>query len=116
MEKTICIDVAEVIGTPSALTQELGDIVFHKISSAIESNTKIKLDFGQVESMITPFLNNAIGQLYGKYTSEQIQKYLELEHFPPEKNKTLNIVINNAKKFYADKERFAAAVEDVINA
>lgn len=115
MGKKIYIDVAENISSPSALTQEQGDIIYHKICSAIEEDAVIHLDFEQVESMISPFLNNAIGQLYGKYTSEQIQKHLVLEHFPSEKNATLNIVISNAKKYYADKDRFNAAVEDVIN-
>lgn len=108
------IDVAEKINNPSALTQEQGDIIYNTIISSFEKNETIALDFTNVESMISPFLNNAIGQLYGKYTSEQIKKNLELVNFPSNKNSTLNIVINNAKVFYANQKKFTQAVKDVL--
>ena len=109
------IDVAERIGNPSALTQEQGDIIFHEIDTSFKHKEEIFLDFSNVESMISPFLNNAIGQLYENYTTEDIKHYLHLENFPPTKNSTLNIVINNAKKFYANKKTFAKTAKDVLN-
>ena len=115
MKKEKKINVAERIGTPSALTQEDGNIIYNEISSAIKENAHIILDFSQVESIITPFLNNAIGQLYGTFTSEQITEHLTMRNFPPEKNSTLNIVIANAKNFYSDKEKFNSVVKEVMN-
>ena len=109
------IDVAERIGNPSALTQEQGDIISHEIDTSFKHKEEIFLDFSNVESMISPFLNNAIGQLYENYTTEDIKHYLHLENFPPTKNSTLNIVINNAKKFYANKKTFAKTAKDVLN-
>lgn len=109
------IDVAKEINTPSALTQEQGDIIYNEITAAFDKQEIITLDFSNVESMISPFLNNAIGQLYGKYNSEYIQKHLQLKNFPPAKNSTLNIVINNAKSFYANKETFSQIAKDVLN-
>lgn len=109
------IDVAEEIKTPSALTQELGDIIYYKLVDCFERKERVALDFINVESMISPFLNNAIGQLYGKYTSEEITQYLELLNFPPNKNATLNIVISNAKSFYANKIAFTKTAKDVLN-
>lgn len=53
--------------------------------------------------MILPFLNNAIGQLYGQFTSQQISDCLEIKNFPKEKTSVLNIVIANAKKYYSNK-------------
>lgn len=109
------IDVAKKIKNPSALTQEQGDIIYNEITNAFEKNEEIVLDFKNVESMISPFLNNAIGQLYGRYTSEDIKQHLILENFPPEKNATLNVVINNAKNFYANKKVFTQTAKDVLN-
>ena len=114
MEKYI--DVAKEIGTPSALDQELGDIIYAEICNGIDKNERIHLDFSNIESMITPFLNNAIGQLYGKYSSEQIKNHLSLENFPKSKNSTLNLVIDNAKKYYANKAIYEQSVKDVIDA
>lgn len=115
MDKTVYINVAQQIGEPSALTQEQGNIIFEKIESAINNDQQIRLDFSQVESMISPFLNNAIGQLYGKYNSEQISKYLIIENFPDEKKSTLNIVIANAKRYYQNKTEYNSIAEGVIN-
>lgn len=109
------IDVAKVINNPSALTQEQGDLIYNEIISAFEKKEIIILDFLNVESMISPFLNNAIGQLYGKYSSEYITQYLKLDHFPKTKNSTLNMVINNAKNFYANKKNFTRTAKDVLN-
>lgn len=109
------IDVANRIKNPSALTQEQGDIIYNAIIDAFEKGEIICLDFKNVESMITPFLNNAIGQLYGKYTSEFIKDHLILENFPVSKNSKLNIVINNAKNFYANKKKFTETAKDVLN-
>lgn len=115
MDKPIYINVAKQIGEPSALTQEQGNIIYEKVESAISNNQKIRLDFSQIESMISPFLNNAIGQLYGKYNSNQISKYLIIENFPEEKKSTLNIVIANAKRYYKNKTEYNAIAEGVIN-
>ena len=115
MKNKIYLNVAEKIGNPSALTQEDGNIIYNEIVSAIEQKTLIVLDFEQIESMISPFLNNAIGQLYGKFTTQQISEFVELKNFPKEKTSTLNIVIANAKKFYSDKEKFNSAIKEVLN-
>lgn len=109
------IDVAERINDPSALTQDQGDIIYYDIVSSFDRNESIILDFVNIESMISPFLNNAIGQLYGKYTSEEISKLLTLKNFPHSKTSTLNIVISNAKKFYANQKVFSETAKDVLD-
>lgn len=100
------INVRECIGTPSAITQEDGNLIYEEICKAIDNQEKIELDFSEIESMISPFLNNAIGKLYAKYSSEQINAYLKLENVSAEKIPTIRIVINNAKRYYSDKENF----------
>lgn len=108
------IDIAIVIDSPSALTQEQGEKVFLIISDSIQRKENITLDFGNVESMISPFLNTAIGKLYGLFTEETISTYLHLKNFPRSKQSTLKIVIENAKRYYSNKEKYASTVKDVI--
>ena len=115
MKDPIYINVAEKINNPSALTQEQGNLIYNEIVPSIEQGSRIILDFGQIESMITPFLNNAIGQLYGKFTSEQITDCLDMKNFPDAKKSTLNLVISNAKKFYSNQEKFNSTVKEVFN-
>lgn len=113
--KTITLNIVDEIGTPSALTQEQGNMIFEKIEKALNKETTVELDFAQVESMISPFLNNSIGQLYSKFTSEQLQKHLKIINFPDDKKSTLNIVISNAKRYYIDKEKYNTSVKEVFN-
>lgn len=108
------LNVMECIGTPSAITQESGDLIFEEISKAIKEKVCIELDFKDIESMISPFLNNAIGRLYEDYSSEEIKQYLKILNLPKEKIPTINMVISNAKKFYADQEKFKKVVKGVI--
>ena len=108
------LNVMECIGTPSAITQESGDIVYGEICSAIDANEIIELDFKDVESIISPFLNNSIGKLYGKYNGETVGKYVKFLNLPAEKIPTINMVISNAKKYYLDKEEFKKVVEGVV--
>lgn len=115
MKHEIYLNVAEKIGNPSALTQEDGNLIYDEIAQAINQKIPIVLDFEQVESMISPFLNNAIGQLYGQFTSQQISEFVNIKNFPEEKNSTLNIVIANAKKYYANREKFNSTVKEVFS-
>ena len=98
MEKYI--DVADLIGSPFAIGEEEGNIVYNEINDSFEKNEVIHLDFNEVETIISSFLNTAIGKLYGKYSSEQIRKLLDLQNFPKSKNQTLNVVISNAQRYY----------------
>ena len=59
------IDVAKEIHTPSALTQEQGDIIFNTITSFLKKRNRC-FGFSNVESMISPFLNNANRQTLRK--------------------------------------------------
>ncbi len=108
------LNVMERIGTPSAITQESGDIIYEEICKCIEERKVIELDFKDIESMISPFLNNAIGKLYGKYSGETIGEFVKFQNVPKEKISTINMVINNAKKYYTDKESFEKVVKGVV--
>lgn len=112
MKRTV--DIATEIQSPSALTQEQGEIIYRLICSSINQEQEIVLNFENVESMISPFLNTAIGKLYGIYSSDVINSYLRLLNFPDTKKSTLKIVTENAKKYYANREAYATTVKDVI--
>ena len=115
MRRNVYINIAEKIGSPSALTQEQGNLIYNEILPVIQQGDQVTLDFDQIERMISPFLNNAIGQLYGTYNSEQISDCLIIKGFPDEKKATLNTVISNAKKFYSNREDFNSAAREAFN-
>lgn len=108
-------NIAELIQSPSALTREQGKIVYNAIISLLNNEEKVVLDFSEIESIITPFLNVSIGKLYESYSSEQLQKLLELANIPSGTSSKFQTVINNAKLYYKDKDNFNKIVKEVID-
>ncbi len=112
---TITLNIASLIKSPSALTREQGAIVYHEILQNLNSGNKVILDFKEIESLITPFLNVSIGKLYETFNSTQLNAQLEVQNPPDGTASKFQMVIQNAKQFYADKKAFTKAVEDAIN-
>lgn len=111
---TITISIVDLIQSPSALTREQGKIIYDKIIDYIQDGTKVLIDFTDIESLITPFLNVAIGKLYENYSSEQLKSLIEFINIPKGTSSKFQLVIDNAKQYYANKDIFKDAVRDVI--
>lgn len=111
----INVNIKDEINSPSALTREQGNVIYNCIVSLIEQDKGAELDFCDIESLITPFLNVAIGKLYEKYDSPKLQEHLKIINVPSGKASSFNLVIENAKKYYKDKDRFEEIVKDVID-
>lgn len=109
------LNVATLIGSPSALTREQGAIIYNQIMTNLLSGNKVVLDFTDIESLITPFLNVSIGKLYETFSSDQLNTQLEIKNPPEGTNTKFQMVIANAKQYYFNKNDFTKAVEDVIN-
>lgn len=106
--------VSEVINSPSALTREQGERVYSCIVNNIKLNNNVILDFNGIESIITPFLNVAIGRLYGDYSSDTIKKFLEIRNIPSGKAASFNIVIRNAKSYYGNTTGYENAINNTF--
>ena len=111
----VTLNVASLIKSPSALTREQGAILYKQIAENLTSGNKVILDFSDIESLITPFLNVSIGKLYETYNSEQLNTLLEIKHLPDGMQSKFQMVITNAKQYYHNKSAFIEAVKDVIN-
>lgn len=111
----ITIDIATLIQSPSALTREQGTIVYKQIIQNLNAGNKVILDFQDIESLITPFLNVSIGKLYENFNSTQLNTQLEVKNLPDGTTSKFQMVIANAKQYYSNKNAFTKAVEDVIN-
>lgn len=108
------IVVTELIGSPSALTVEQGDILYSEIKKELDKGEEVVIDFSDVESIITPFLNASIGRLYEIYTSDVLSQRMHIVNQPDGTNRKFNMVIRNAKQFYKDKVGYTNIVENVI--
>jgi hypothetical protein len=66
----------------------------------------VVISFEKVETTISAFLNAAIGQLYGEFTEEKIRELLSVRDVAPEDIVLLKRVVENAKAYFRDPERF----------
>jgi hypothetical protein len=80
-----------------------GQAVYDKIVPLLREGKKISLSFAKVELIIPTFLNVAIGQLYGVFTSEQIRELLTVTDMEPDHLVMLKAVVDNAKKYFANR-------------
>lgn len=109
------INIAKEINSPSALSREQGNIVFGLIVEALTNEKDVVLDFCEIESIITPFLNTSIGQLYSKYSSEDLSKHVRIINIPKGTAQKFNTVIHNAKAFYSDNDAFTQAIKNGVD-
>lgn len=106
------IRIYDDVGGDSAISVDDGDLLFKKIDNALQNNLTVVLDFQNINLIITAFLNAAIGQLYSKYTSEQLNEKLKLENIKPEDVYLFKKVIETAKDYFADPEGFENTVNE----
>ena len=114
MPETVSVRVFDVVGSPLCVSSADGDLVHAKIHPLLRDGKHVTLSFAQVETLISAFLNAAIGQLYGEFNEEQIRAQLSVRDMTPEDLGLLKRVVDNAKAYFRDPERFKQAVQEVM--
>lgn len=110
----VTIRIYEVIGTPLAVASDDGQMVHYLVAKALREGQKVKLSFYNLESLTSAFLNAAIGQLYGAFGEEQIRRHLSVTDIYPDDALLLRRVVERAKEYFNDPERFKVAVQEVF--
>ena len=108
------INVSEIISSPAALTVEQGSLLYTEMIEKLQQGDTVSVDFCDIESIITPFLNASVGKLYEKYTSDELKDRVKIINQPEGTNRKFNMVIRNAKQFYADKDEYSKIIENVL--
>jgi hypothetical protein len=110
----IIIRIFDEVGSDSAISVDDGDNIFKKIDGAISAGLTVVLDFQNINLIITAFLNACIGQLYSKYSSEELQMHLSLVNVSSENNHLFVKVIKRAKEYFENPEEFDKSINDVL--
>lgn len=112
MEKRIV--VKDVIHTDTAVSTDMGDAVFKQIIAVISGDNCVILDFVGIEILTTAFLNAAIGQLYSQFSSEQLNKMLQLTNVAEDDKILFKKVISRAKEYFKNKTDFEDSANKAI--
>ena len=111
------IKIFDIIKTDFAVTTDNGNKVFNLIDANLSLGDSVEIDFSQIETMTTAFLNSAVGQLYSreKYNSKFLNDHISLIGFKDNHFTLIKMVIERAKEYFADKESFEKNLDDSIN-
>lgn len=113
MSSAIKISIFEVVGSSLCVASRDGQKVFERAQTALKADRNVILSFRNVTALTSAFLNAAIGQLYGIFDEKQIRAQLSVEDVEQDDIVLLKSVVDNAKLYFSDIERYNLAVKEV---
>ena len=106
------IRVGDLIGSQLCISSEDGQKVFDKISPFLNEDKPVMISFERVNMVISIFLNVAIGQLYGSFNEDKVRSLVKVEGLSEDDMDLLKRVVDNAKKYYSNREGYDAAWQE----
>lgn len=114
MKKDLVISVYEIVGSPMCVASNDGQKIFDRLSAAFKEDRDVSLSFRNIKMLTSAFLNAAIGQLYGTFTEEKIRSLLQVQDMESDDLVLLKRVVDTAKQYFKDPNKFHQAVRDVL--
>ncbi len=114
MQEEITISVFEVMGSALCVASGDGQKVYDRLTMALQEPRKVALSFQNVSTLTPAFLNAAIGQLYGKFSEQKIRASLKVQDMQSDDRALLKRVMDTAKEYFRDPERFDQAISDTL--
>jgi hypothetical protein len=114
MSQNLSISVFEIVGSQLCVASDDGQKVYDRIAVALKERRSVTVSFLNITGLTSAFLNAAIGQLYGSFTEEQIRSLLKVQDMQPDDLALLKRVVETAKQYFKDPERFQQAVREVL--
>ncbi|MEQ1679793.1 MAG: DUF4325 domain-containing protein [Nitrospira sp. CG24B] len=113
MSKSLTLSIFEIVGSPLCVASDDGQKIHDRIADALKEGQSVALSFLNVTSLTSAFLNAAVGQLYSSFTEEQIRSKLRVTDLQPDDRALLKRVVDTAKEYFKDPERFKKAEQAV---
>ncbi len=114
MSQNLHISIFETVGSQLCVASDDGQKVHDRVALALKEGRHVTVSFLNVTSLTSAFLNAAIGQLYGSFTEEQIRSLLKVQDMQPDDIALLKRVVETAKQYFKDPERFQQAVREAL--
>lgn len=114
MSQDVVISPFEIVGSPLCVASDDGQKVYERIAAAMREGQKVIVSFRNVTSVTSAFLNAAIGQLYDFFSADLIRAKLQVKDMVPEDLALLKRVVDTAKAYFKDPERFKKAEQAAL--
>jgi hypothetical protein len=109
MKNPVIVRIFDIVGGALCVSADDGQRVHDKIVPLLRDGTPVALSFEQVETLITTFLNAAIGQLYGEFPEDRIREMVSVRDMDEEDQALLKRVVDSAKKYFSNPKAFDEA-------
>lgn len=113
-EEKVKIKIIETAGINCCVAACDGQKVHDRIADAFRENNKVELSFAETDELTPAFLNAAVGQLYGVFQTELIERSLSFIDIDPEDEVILKRVMERAKGYFEHAYPCRKAFQDVI--
>ena len=114
MSGDIPISVFQIVGSRFCVASDDGQKICNHLTAALKVDRSIALSFRSVTALTAAFLNAAIGQLYGMFSEEQIRSRLKVVAVDPDDLALLKRVVDNAKLYFKDPQRFNRVIQETM--
>ena len=114
MKTPVIVRVYDIVGGALCVSAEDGQRVHDKIVPLLRDGQKVTLSFEQVETLISAFLNAAVGQLYGEFPEDRIRELLSVRDMDEDDMAILKRVVENAKAYFKSPRQFDQAWKEEV--
>lgn len=110
----IKLSVYSITGDSFCVASEDGEKVFEQIKKAWVDKKLIDISFLNVEMLTSAFLNTAIGKLYGEFNEDEIKSILSVSDIQDEDKLLLKRVVDTAKAYYKNPNKFEDSINEIM--
>ncbi|MGE3979320.1 MAG: STAS-like domain-containing protein [Nitrospira sp.] len=114
MNDEIVVRVFDIVGGPLCVSADDGQALHDKLVPLLREGLKVAISFQRVETLISAFLNAAIGQLYGEFPEDRIRELVSVRDMSTEDLTMLKRVIDNAKVYFKNRKQFDQAWKEEV--
>ena len=112
-ESTLSIRVVELSG-PHCVSREMGEKIYDAIVPALEKGATLTIDFTNVLTLTSQFLNPAIGRLYGKFDKSFLAEHIKWSGIDDVDASIVRAVIENAEDYYRKNPAARTHQQDIV--
>lgn len=110
---TITIKVVELSGR-HCVSRDMGEKIYDAIVPSLEKGATITIDFTNVLTLTSQFLNPAIGRLYGKFDKSFLAEHIKWSGIDEVDASIVRTVIENAEDYYRKNPAARTHQQDII--
>ena len=114
MSKNLELSIFEIVGSPLCVASSDGQKVCDRLEAALKERRNVMLSFRNITTLTSAFLNAAIGQLYGKFSEEDIRALLNVQDIQQDDLALLKRVVETAKQYFKDPKKFDQALRETL--